>query len=214
MSQRTQAVLAFDDAPILGRMTLADRVAAYAATIPFPDSVPVVSASGRWLCGVWLLGNNYVGSGYYGAYPPSYLRRVAALFPDIPCDRWLHLFSGSLGADVPGVRIDLRAPGAGVAPASVRADARALPLADGSVPLCAADPPYSTADATMYGTGPVNKPRVLQELARVVVPGGYLIWLDTTLPLYRKAEWHHWGMICVQRSTNHRTRLCSLFTRR
>src|SRR5262252_10439190 len=149
MSQRTQAVLAFDDAPILGRMTLADRVAAYAATIPFPDSVPVVSASGRWLCGVWLLGNNYVGSGYYGAYPPSYLRRVAALFPDIPCDRWLHLFSGSLGADVPGVRIDLRAPGAGVAPASVRADARALPLADGSVPLCAAGLPYSTADATM-----------------------------------------------------------------
>jgi ubiquinone/menaquinone biosynthesis C-methylase UbiE len=79
--------------------------------------------------------------------------------------------------------------------------------------MVAADPPYSPADAARYGTPPVHKPAVLREIARVVAPGGFLIWLDTTLPLYRKVEWHHWGMICVQRSTNHRTRLCSLFTR-
>jgi hypothetical protein len=194
-------------------MTLTERVAAYAATIPFPDSVPVVSPSGRWLSGVWLLGNNYRGSGYYGAYPPSYLRRIGALFPDVAPARWLHLFSGSLGVEVPGIRVDLRAPGDGVAPATCRADARLLPFRDGTFPLCVADPPYTRADAARYGTGSLHKPRVLREAARVVAPGGFLIWLDTTLPLYRKTEWCHWGMICVQRSTNHRTRLCSLFTR-
>ena len=100
-----------------------------------------------------------------------------------------------------------------MAPVSVRANARALPFADASLPLVAADPPYTPADAARYGTGTVNKPRILREIARVVRPAGHLIWLDTTLPLYRKADWHHWGLICVQRSTNHRTRLCSLFTR-
>jgi len=194
-------------------LTLADRVASYAAMIPYPDSVPAVSPTGRWLNGVWLLGNNYRGSGYYGAYPPSYVRRIAALFPDVAPERWLHLFSGSLAPDVPGIRVDLRPPGDGVAPASVRADARALPFVDGAIPFCAADPPYTTADAARYGTGTLNKPRVFGELARVVAPGGHLVWLDTTLPLYRKVDWHHWGMIAVQRSTNHRTRLCSMFTR-
>jgi SAM-dependent methyltransferase len=195
-------------------MTLADRVASYRDTFPqFPDSVPSVSSSGRWLNGVWLLGNNYKGSGYYGAYPPSYVKRVTALFPDVTPAAWLHLFSGSLDPSVPGVRVDLRAPGDGVAAASVRATARALPFRDGTFRMVAADPPYSPADAARYGTPPVHKPAVLREIARVVAPGGFLIWLDTTLPLYRKVEWHHWGMICVQRSTNHRTRLCSLFTR-
>lgn len=196
-----------------GPLSLAQRVAAYAAKIPYPDSVPWISPTGRWLNGVWLLGQNYRGSGYYGAYPPKYLTRVRALFPDVPPERWLHLFSGSLKPTVPGTRVDLRPPGDGVAPASVRALAWQLPFPDSTFPLVCADPPYTTLDADRYGTGPVHKPRVVRELARVVKPGGFLVWLDTSLPMYRKDEWHHWGMIFVQRSTNHRTRLCSLFTR-
>ena len=123
-------------------MTFQDRVDAYAATFPqFSSSVPHVSPDGRWLTAVWLLGNSYRGSGYYGAYPPSYLRRVAALFPDVAPERWLHLFSGSLAADVPGVRVDVREPGAGVVAPTVRADAKRLPFASASIELVAADPP-------------------------------------------------------------------------
>lgn len=195
-------------------LTFADRVESYRTTFPqFPDSVPVISPSGRWLTGMWMMGNDYRGSGYYGAYPPSYLKRVAALFPDVPTSAWVHLFSGSLKPEVGGLRIDVRPPGEGVVAPSFRADAKRLPLGDASIPLVAADPPYTKIDAKRYKTPAVNKPKVLLELARVVFPGGYLIWLDTTLPIYRKAEWHHWGAICIQRSTNHRTRLCSLFTR-
>jgi hypothetical protein len=195
-------------------LTLAARAAAYAAAFPqFPDSVPVVSPTGRWLNGVWLLGNDYRGSGYYGAYPPSYVRRIQALFPDVPPARVLHLFSGSLRPSVPGVRIDLRPPGDGVEAPSARADALSLPFRDGTFPMCLADPPYTGEDAKRYGTKPVNKRLALYELHRVVAPGGFLVWLDTTLPMYAKKSWHHWGMICVQRSTNHRTRLASLYTR-
>lgn len=195
-------------------LTLQDRVAAYAAKFPeFPDSWPVVSPSGRWLTAIWLLGNDYRGSGYYGAYPPSYLRRVQALFPEMPPEVWVHLFSGSLKPEVGGTRVDCRPGGDGVVEPTVRADATALPFTDGSVQIVDADPPYTKVDAKRYRTKPVNKPKVLRELARVVQPGGHLIWLDTTLPIYRKTQWHHWGVICVQRSTNHRTRLCSIFTR-
>lgn len=192
-------------------LTLADRAAAYQQAFPqYPDSVPLVSPSGRWLNAIWLLGNNYRGSSYYGAYPPGFLPRVSALFPDVPMQRWLHLYSGSLAATVPGVRLDLRLE---LQP-SLLADARALPFRPGSVELTCADPPYTSTDARNYGTPVVlNKPRVLRQLAYVTRPGGFLIWLDTTLPMYSKRYWHHFGVICIVRSTNHRVRLCSIFKR-
>jgi hypothetical protein len=195
-------------------LTLADRVESYKQAFPqFSSSWPHVSPDGRWLTAVWLLGNNYKGSGYYGAYPPGYLPRIRALFPEIPTPLWLHLFSGSLKPSEGGIRIDVRPLGQGVAPASVRADATRLPFVDGQLVMTAADPPYTKLDAKRYHTKPVNKPKVLRELARATAPGGFLVWLDTSLPLYRKDQWHHFGMICVQRSTNHRVRLCSLFAK-
>ena len=58
-----------------------------------------------FLSGVWLLGNNYKGSGYYGAYPPQYLKRVDALFWDLyPV---IHLFSGSLPKSSNYLRINI-----------------------------------------------------------------------------------------------------------
>lgn len=195
-------------------LTLTQRVANYQQAFPqYPDSWPWVSHTGRWLNGMWLLGNNYRGSGMYGAYPPAYLKRITALFPDVDPDTWLHLFSGSLEPTIPGWRVDLRDPVDGVVPPHVRGDAHRLPLRSETFPLCAADPPYTPADAARYGTGVLRKRDVLIEVGRVLRVGGFLIWLDTTLPMYQGKMWHHWGMIGIQRSCNHRMRLCSLFTR-
>lgn len=195
-------------------MTLHERVEAYKAAFPqYPDSWPVVSPTGRWLNAIWLGGANYKGNGYYGSYPPYYLPRLRALYPDVDPSVWLHLYGGSLGRDVAGYRVELRGD-AEVAAPTVRADCKALPFLDGLFPFVAADPPYTELDAEAYHTPKgLNKPLVLAEAARVTHAGAHLAWLDTTLPLYKGTQWRHYGMICVQRSTNHRTRLLSLFER-
>src|SRR5438876_11428818 len=105
------------------RLTPRDRARFY--NDAFSD-YPATWADKDWLMGMWMIGNNYQGSGYHGAYPPGYLERVMAMFPDMANpQRVLQLFSGSLP---PGsyVRVDLRADrAAGVTP-DVRGDAHAL----------------------------------------------------------------------------------------
>jgi hypothetical protein len=181
-----------------------DRAALYNAAFP---SYPPLCTTGRWVYGMWVLGNNYRGSGYYGAYPPGYLKRVLSLFPD--ATRVLSLFSGSLQG--PGVTLDCQRTAA-VQP-QVLGSAEALPFLPGSFDLCLADPPYSPVDAVRYATPMVSRRKVLASLAHVIPAGGHVVWLDTQLPMYRKAEWHLWGTIGLVRSTNHRVRLVSLFER-
>lgn len=188
-------------------MTVEERAASYARA--FPDYPPLVT-HGRWLYGVWMIGNDYKGSGFYGAYPPSYLRRVEAVLPEMRTAPLLHLFAGSLGSDVRGVRVDCnpeRRP-------TIAGDAEQLPFATGSFGVCCADPPYSHADAVRYNTPMVDRRKVLQVLARVLRPGGQLAWLDTTKPMYRKDVWNYWGSVMVERSTNHRVRAVFFFERR
>lgn len=79
--------------------------------------------------------------------------------------------------------------------------------------LILADPPYSAADAEKYGTVMVNRGRVFRTLAQVTDPGAFVVWLDTTWPMHRKAEWRTVGRITLVRSTNHRVRLVSIFER-
>lgn len=184
-------------------MTLAERAAGYTRAFP---TFPPLRTDSRWLDGVWVLGNNYKGSGFYGSYPPGYLRRVQSLFPDVPARDTLHLFSGSLRE---GLRVDLNHANV----PSVAADATALPFRDGAFRLVYADPPYSTADAVRYGTPMVDRRKVLREAARVTAPSGYLVWLDTVLPMFRKDLWHWWGVIGIVRSTNHRVRAVFFFER-
>ena len=92
-----------------GAMTLSVRAAHYHRT--FPQFHTGLLADDRWLSGIWILGNDYRStSGFYGSYPPNYLKRVRALFPDY-APRWrvLHLFAGSVPAvnPLPGIRVDL-----------------------------------------------------------------------------------------------------------
>src|SRR3990167_1845301 len=58
----------------------------------FPNYPPIVEAN-NWIYGIWMIGNQYQRKyGYHGEYPPSYLKRVYALFEGQ--GKVLHLFSG------------------------------------------------------------------------------------------------------------------------
>lgn len=191
-------------------LTLHDRAARYNATFPqFPDSHLV--ASDRWLQGNWILGNNYQGTGYYGSYPPGYLKRMAAIFPDLHAV--MHLFSGSLPQEASRNRVTVDVRVTDHVKPGVRGDALNLPFREGAFDGVYADTPYSTADAEYYGTGLPNRKLVLREVHRVVRPGGFLVWMDTVLPMYRKDMWHWCGAIALWRSTNHRVRGVSIFQR-
>lgn len=187
-------------------MRIADRVAAYRAAFPqYPDSWPV--GSRRWLSATWMLGNDYRGSGFYGAYPPGYLKRMAPLFAGAP--RILHLFSGSLPPG-PYTRVDALRP----AEFNIDAEHQLLTtFGPAAFDLIYADPPYSPQDAERYGTKMISRRKVMAQCHSVLAPGGDLAWMDIILPMYRSDNWIHWGNITIIRSTNHRVRLVSLFKR-
>lgn len=162
------------------------------------------------LYATWLLGANYrARSAFYGAYPPGFLDRVGALFPDVSPRDTLHAFSGSLPRGG-YVRCDL------VQPAEIRGAVEDLPrrcrqLGRPPFALVYADPPYSDADAVRYGTPMPDRRKAIAALAEVTRRGGYLAWLDCVWPMHAKRDWLTVGRITVIRSTNHRVRLLSLF---
>lgn len=178
-----------------------------------------------WLLGVWNIGNDYRNkTAYHGAYPRSYLERMQVLFPSATLlpeatpgsNRTLHLFSGSLP---PGLytRFDRRPDGdAGLIGCDIQGDAEELSehLGERSYDYIFADPPYSEEDAARYGAPLVNRNKVVRECAKVIRPGGFLVWLDQVLPMYRKAAWVRCGEILITRSTNHRIRAAFVFYRR
>lgn len=219
-------------------LSLAARCQSYLRTFPQCADAVWVAGNGRWLYGVWQIGNDYRNhTRYYGAFPRGFLPRVLALYPDVSkvdgnpeCPRFdpgclsrdgechdacevpdwpvLHAFSGSLP---PGeyVRCDQQAP------AEYRCAVEQFPRVykGPKFQLVIADPPYTATDAEQYGTGPVNRGAAMRALAKVTRPGGHLVWLDTAWPMHRKTEWRFYGAIQLIRSTNHRVRLVSLFER-
>lgn len=199
-------------------MTLGWRVDQFKAAYPkVPASWPwLTREQGRdVLYAVWVIGNNYRNkTQFYGSYPPSFLPRVLALFPDAG-GNVLHAFSGALPAgdysrldlvDHDGVP-DLRFHQGTVY------DAGVIFIGRDPFRLIVADPPYSKVDATKYGTPMIDRRRALAALADVTQPGGHLAWLDTVWPMHSKRQWVTVGRILVQRSTNHRVRLLSIFER-
>jgi hypothetical protein len=200
-------------------MTLQHRAAAYAAAFAkWPAGWPtLVQEQGRdVLYATWLLGNNYRNaSRFYGSYPPGYVDRVMALFPDVrekrPLnDGVLHVFSGSL-PDGPYTRLDCNPT---LTPDIVGSVYDVATLLKGyHWPLVLADPPYSSADAVHYETAMVDRRRALAALAQVTRVGGHLVWLDVCWPMHRKREWVTVGRITIVRSTNHRVRMATIFER-
>lgn len=188
-------------------LSLEDRALLYHKK--FPNYPPVVVNNG-WLYGVWMIGNNYRSrKGYYGEYPPTYLKRVKALFPD--AKNVLHLFSGTVekGLWEQETTFDLENS---LSP-DVIGDAHNLSsyFHDEAFDLVVADPPYSSEDAVHYGKPMINRNKVIKECYKVLKTGGYICWLDQVLPMYRKTELKLVGTIGIVRSTNHRFRVLAIF---
>lgn len=199
-------------------MTTPERLDAFMrAYAKWPSAWPLLAPEqGREvLYGVWVIGQDYRNrSPLYGAYPHGYLPRVLALFPDAG-DNVLHAFSGSLPPG-PYSRLDLvdycGVPDLRFHQASVY-DAPTVFAERAKFKLVLADPPYSAEDAKRYGTKAVDKRRAVAALAEVTEIGGHLVWLDTVWPMHTKRQWVTVGRILLQRSTNHRVRLISIFER-
>ena len=190
------------------KLLLKERAWNYAEQfIRYPDSFLQVGKNG-FLSGVWILGNNYKGSGFYGAYPPQYIERVMALFPN--AKKVMHLFSGSLPSG-DYIRVDIasygnlndmhRGP-------DVVSDAHYLArcFKKQKFDLIIADPPYTKADAARYGAPMIHRKKVLEQCAAVLQPGGFVVWLDTVWPMIHKRYLTLVGVIGILRSQNHRVR--------
>lgn len=174
----------------------------------YPQYSPLVVHNDR-LYGFWLIGRWYATNRqFYGSYPPSYLNRVMSLFTD--CERILHLFSGSLQDINPNeVTYDIKPD---FSP-SICDDVKNLlqHFQTDEFDLILADPPYEAKDFEKYGCKPFNKGKVVKECSIIVKPGGFLVWLDTMLPVFSKRDWELYGIIGLVQSTNHRTRAISIF---
>lgn len=212
-------------------MTPAERAANYNAVFAkYPDSqvlsaeIPEILSTAffvgvRQITATWITGNNYKGSGFYGSYPPGYLKRMRALFPDTK--RILHLFSGSLSPEElektwPGV-YHVRFDKSDQFKPEVWGEAEAASSLFSAVEeepfdLILADPPYSEEDALKYGHPLCNKRKVMAECHKLLVPGGTLAWMDQSRPMHGP-EWSWYGAISIYRSTNHRIRGVMLFER-
>jgi hypothetical protein len=183
--------------------SLQERAEFYRKTFP---TWPAPRADERWIDGMWVLGQDYRGSGYYGSYPPNYLKRVLSMFPD--AEKILHLFSGSLPKG-DYIRFDSNQN----LDAEVYGNAHNLSefFSSESFDLILADPPYTLEDANHYGTPMINRNTVIKEVEKILTPNGYLIWLDQVLPMFRKDQLHLCGLIGIVRSTNHRFRVSCWF---
>lgn len=178
----------------------------------WPDSTPWVGLDDR-LYGMWILGQDYRNkTPYYGAYPPNFLDRIFSIFPDAEDEETLHLFSGSLPKGTPGRRVDINRK---LKPDIVWDAHRlsACPVLRKGVKLIVADPPYSTEDATRYGTAMIKRKVVLEECAKILQPGGWVVWLDQAMPMFSKLRLsiRLAGAIGIIRSTNHRFRVVTFF---
>ena len=166
------------------------------------------AAYGYWLIGRWYnitKGGKY----YYGAYPPSYLDRIFTLFPGYKNKMILHLFSGTIrGNGKNEITLDIKSE---VIP-NIVADALSIDNLFKSelFDLVLADPPYEN-NWEKYGTEKISIRKVIHKTSKIIKDGGFLIWLDTIIPQWRKKDgWKLRGLIGLGQSTNHRTRVITI----
>jgi SAM-dependent methyltransferase len=123
----------------------------------------------------WMLDAPRAPVPVFGQYPRGL---IAAALPLLRAQRHeiLHVCSGTLNE---GIRVDVRQD----ARPTIRADGRALPFRDGSFRAVMLDPPYSPEYAKeLYGTDYPLPSHLLAEAARVVRPGGRIVFVHFTVP--------------------------------
>ena len=187
-------------------MNWPERIENYKKETGYPQALSI-GEDGR-VNGMWIMGNAYgVSSGLYGGYPHGYLKRIKSLFPDK--QNVLHLFSGKVDLSImPGKTVDIN-------PANEPDyidDAQRLELVPvEDFDLVMADPPYSVEDCDHYQTTMIKRNVVMKPLGLRLKPGTFVVWLDQTLPMYKKEYFCIEAVIGMVKSTNHRFRVITIF---
>lgn len=172
---------------------------------------PITVKDKGWVYGVWYCGTSFVKAEIYGQHPPTYLKRLRALFPGSV--DWLHCPSGIIehgkidGKTVRTVDLVSRRNGC----PEIIACASNLPFTDNSFDVVEADPPYSREHEKIYETGKYPRYKSMAEFRRVLRPGGHLCWLDVRYPSYRRRDWNIVGLIGVVTGFERVTRILSIF---
>ncbi len=163
--------------------------------------------AGFWWFGHWYNTSRTSDKKYfYGAYPCGYLDRVFALFPnELTNGKVLHLFSGTLKGD--GIRIYTFDINPELNPTHCgNAEELSNFFKKDFFDIILADPPYND-NYKKYNTKPFSRKKVIQECSIVLRDKGFLVWLDTVIPQWKKADgWKYRGNIGVAMSTNHAIR--------
>lgn len=173
----------------------------------FAKYPPIVHSHG-WTYGVWYTGKGFKKNLIHGQYPPTFLKRALALWPDVPERRILHVCAGSVQH---GVRVDLNPK----FKPSVLANAETLPFLDGSFDLVLYDPPYDKKNAEIYGVAPKPPrwPHTMREMTRVLSPQGHIGILHWYYPSYSRKQMNIKlvGLIAVVPGFCSATRMFSIF---
>lgn len=161
-----------------------------------------------WAYGVWYCGTSFTKVKLYGQYPPTFLKRALALFPE--AKDILHAPSGQL-QDLPPGHVTMDMYSDDVRKPMFQGNCDNMPFADGSFDLVLSDPPYSEEDSRLYGCAKFPEKKFMSECRRILRPNGYLGFLAYHYPSYRRDEWQLKGLFAVVTGFSRRTRMFSVF---
>lgn len=168
--------------------------------LPYP---PTIWSHG-WIYGMWYCGTAFTKSIYYGQFPATFVKRFTRMFEGAEL---LHLCCGRCAIDG-AVNLDMMA----LPEVDARANVERLPFRAAIFDVVLIDPPYTQQDAQKYGVARAPRSvRVLEEAARVLRPDGWLCWLDTKYPTYRRKSWKLAGLIGVVTGFQRKMRVLSMF---